>query len=117
MSAKRLYNELGLDDLLSSVRQVTNIPGDLIRIGIVGFGVRGTQLSQALGFMEKSKFEKELAEQKESGEESLKSQINQGNLNVASQVSVMYMIFGRKLELPRRSTIFSQEVIWRKNIL
>jgi len=80
---KEIIHELGLDDLLSSVKQVTNISGDLIRIGIVGFGVRGTQLSQALGFMEKSKFEKEVNEQKESGEESLKSQINQGNYNVA----------------------------------
>ena len=80
---EEIIQELGLDDLLASVRKVSNIPGDLIRIGIVGFGIRGTQLSRALGFMEKSKFEKELAEQKASGEESLKSQIKQGNLNVA----------------------------------
>jgi len=80
---KEMVRELGLEDLLSSVRQVTASSGDLIRIGIIGFGVRGTQLSKALGFIEKSAFEKELAKQKESGLETLKSQMEDGNLNVA----------------------------------
>ncbi len=80
---KKIIHELKLDDLLSSVKQVTYVPGDLVRIGIIGFGVRGTQLSQALGFMEKSRFEKELAAQKESGDTSLTTQINHGNINVA----------------------------------
>lgn len=80
---KEIVRELGLEDLFSSVRQITASSGDLIRIGIIGCGVRGTQLSQALGFMEKSDFEKELAKQKNSGLETLKSQMEHGNLNVA----------------------------------
>jgi predicted dehydrogenase len=80
---KQIIHDLGLDDLLSSVKQITYQPGELIRIGIIGFGVRGTQLSQALGFMEKSKFDKEVADQEASGEQSLKSQIKHGNFNVA----------------------------------
>jgi len=80
---REIINELGLDDLLSSVKQVTASSGDLIRIGIVGFGVRGTQLAQALGFMEKAKFENELAKQKDTGSGSLETQINYGNFNVA----------------------------------
>ncbi len=80
---REIIHELGLDDLLSSVKQVINTKGDLIRIGIVGFGVRGIQLSQALGFMERSEFEKEFAEQKETGDGSLETQINHGNFNVA----------------------------------
>lgn len=79
---REIIQELELEDLLSSVKQVTETKGDLVRIGIAGFGVRGTQLSQALGFMEKSKFQKEQAEQKETGAESLKSQISHGNFNV-----------------------------------
>ena len=80
---KEIVRELGLEDLLSSVKQLTAPSGDLIRIGIIGFGVRGTQLSEALGFMEKNAFEKELVKQKESGQEMLKSQMEHGNLNVA----------------------------------
>lgn len=80
---KEIIQELGLEDLLSSVKQVTKTSGDVIRIGVAGFGVRGTQLTQGLGFMEKSRFQKELAAQKERGDESLLSQINHGNFNVA----------------------------------
>ena len=78
-----VIRELGLDDLLYSVKPVTMTGGDLIRIGIVGFGWRGGQLSQALGFMEKPIFEEELAEEKRNGSESLRSQIKHGNFNVA----------------------------------
>ena len=78
-----IIRELGLDDLLHSVKPVTMTHGDLIRIGIVGFGWRGGQLSHALGFMEKSLFEEELAEQNGNGSESLRSQIRHGNFNVA----------------------------------
>ena len=48
---KQIIGELGLDDLLKSVKPVTTTSGDLIRIGVVGFGIRGGQLSKALGFM------------------------------------------------------------------
>jgi len=80
---KQIIGELGLDDLLSSVKPVMKSDGDLIRVGMVGFGVRGRQLSKALGFMEKAEFEEELAEQKERGDDSLQSQIDHGNLNIA----------------------------------
>lgn len=80
---KQIIHELGLDDLLTSVKHISQSKGDVVRIGIAGFGVRGTALSKALGFIEKSEFEKTLAEQKEAGEESLKTQIKYGNLNVA----------------------------------
>jgi hypothetical protein len=66
-SRKQIIGELGLDDLLSSVKPVMKSDGDLIRVGMVGFGVRGRQLSKALGFMEKTEFEEKLAEQKERG--------------------------------------------------
>jgi len=74
---REIVRELGLDDLLSSVKPVTNISGDLIRVGIVGFGVRGGHLAKALGFMDKKKF----AEDVEDG--SLDAQIKHGNFNVA----------------------------------
>ena len=54
---KEIIHELGLDDLLSSVKQVSKTSGDLIRIGMIGFGVRGPYLAKALGFMEKPLFE------------------------------------------------------------
>ncbi|MFO7933434.1 MAG: Gfo/Idh/MocA family oxidoreductase [Bacteroidales bacterium] len=74
---KQIVNELGLDDLLDSVKTVTQSKGDLIRIGIIGFGIRGPQLAQALGFMEKEQFEGAV----KNG--SLDAQINYGNFNVA----------------------------------
>jgi len=74
---KEIIKELGLDDLLSSVKQVAHTKGDLIRIGIAGFGVRGISLAKSLGFMDKKRFEDEVT----SG--SLDAQINHGNLNVA----------------------------------
>jgi len=80
---REIINELGLQDLLSSVKQVTKTSGDVIRIGMAGFGVRGRQLSRNLGFMERSKFQEDLAAQKDRGDEFLLSQINHGNFNVA----------------------------------
>jgi predicted dehydrogenase len=75
---KQILNELGLDDLMMSVKPVTESRSkETLRIGIVGFGIRGTQLSSALGFMEKSAFDKKLS----SG--SIDSQLKYGHLNVA----------------------------------
>ncbi len=74
---KQIVDELGISDLMDSVKPVTTSSGDTLRIGIIGFGVRGRQLSAALGFMEKSQFEKKAA----TG--SLDAQIKSGNLNVA----------------------------------
>jgi predicted dehydrogenase len=80
---EQIIHELGLDDLLSNVKPVTTTNGDLIRVGIVGFGVRGTRLAKELGFMEKSRFERELAEQQEAGGGPLKTKLESGNFNVA----------------------------------
>ena len=80
---KEIVRELGLDDLLSSVKPVTTNNGDLIRVGIVGFGVRGARLAKELGFMEKSRFERELAEEKETGGGPLKTKLERGNFNVS----------------------------------
>jgi len=74
---KQIVDELGLSDLMSSVKPVTASEGDTLRIGIAGFGVRGGQLAASLGFMEKSEFEKKAA----AG--SLDAHMSQGNLNVA----------------------------------
>ncbi len=74
---KEIIKELGLEDLMDSVKPVAESSGDLIRIGIAGFGVRGPQLSNALGFMEKNQFNKAV----ENG--SLDAQMNYGNFNVA----------------------------------
>ena len=74
---KEIVKELGLEDLLSSVKQVTSSTGDVIRLGIAGFGMRGPQLAQALGFMDKQRFDSEV----KNG--SLEAQIEHGNFNVA----------------------------------
>ncbi|MEX0983041.1 MAG: Gfo/Idh/MocA family oxidoreductase [Bacteroidales bacterium] len=74
---KQIVDELGLSDLMSSVKPVTASGGDILRIGIAGFGVRGRQLAASLGFMEKSEFEKKMA----TG--ALDAQLSHGNLNVA----------------------------------
>jgi len=74
---KKIIDELGLDDLLSSVKPITKISGELIRVGIIGFGVRGGHLAKALGYMSKEDYEEELKEG------SLDAQIKDGNLNVS----------------------------------
>ena len=74
---KEIVRELGLEDLLSSVKPVTQSSGNLIRIGMAGFGIRGPQLAQALGFMEKQSFDNVV----KNG--SLDAQIKYGNFNVA----------------------------------
>ncbi|MCF8226598.1 MAG: Gfo/Idh/MocA family oxidoreductase [Bacteroidales bacterium] len=74
---RQIINELGLNDLLDSVKPVTPSNGDVIRIGIAGFGMRGPQLANALGFMEKKQFDNAV----KNG--SLDSQIKYGNFNAA----------------------------------
>jgi len=74
---KEIVRELGLEDLMNAIKPVVHQKGDLIRLGLAGFGMRGPQLAQALGFMEKSRFEKTV------GNGSLDAQIKEGNLNVA----------------------------------
>lgn len=112
----RIIRELKLDDLLSSVKQVTYLPGDLIRIGIIGFGVRGTQLSQALGFMEKSRFGKALADQEETGDESLRTQVGHGNMNVAiTGICDVYDVHAENGLEAARHDIFTGGEIAKKN--
>ncbi|MCW8925383.1 MAG: Gfo/Idh/MocA family oxidoreductase [Xanthomonadales bacterium] len=82
-SRKQIIRELGLEDLAASVRKVTNTQGDLIRLGMVGWGLRGPQLAQALGFNERAAFEQKLAQQASNGNNALKSQMEHGNFNVA----------------------------------
>ncbi len=75
---KEILNELGLTDIHSHVKTVTDASkGDLIRIGMVGFGGRATALAEALGFLDAGVFEKV------GGAEAYATQIEFGNLNVA----------------------------------
>ncbi len=46
-----LISELGLDNLQSPAKTSNSSKGELIRIGIIGFGNRAGQLSSALGFL------------------------------------------------------------------
>jgi len=115
-SRRQIISELGLDDLLSSVKPVTKSSGDLIKIGMIGFGVRGRQDSKALGFMEKSAYEEDLAEQKASGDDTLASQIRDGNLNVA--ITGICDVFDRHAERglnTARHDIFSGGEIAKKH--
>lgn len=73
---KEIVKELGLEDLMASVKTIGESSGEMIRIGIAGFGVRGPQLATALGFLEKSQFDSAL----QNG--SLDAQIKYGNFNV-----------------------------------
>ena len=74
---REIIRELGLEDLMDVVKPVSESTGDLIRIGIAGFGMRGPQLANALGFIEKDEFDRKV----EDG--SLDAQIQYGNINVA----------------------------------
>jgi len=74
---REIIREMGLEDLPDSVKTITESKGDLVRIGMVGFGVRGPQLAQALGFMEKERFDEEVKKG------ALDAQIMRGNFNVA----------------------------------
>lgn len=57
--------------------------GDAIRLGIIGFGIRGKQLMRALGFADKGWKESMLASaQKNSNDSRLKDFLDQENLNV-----------------------------------
>jgi len=49
----RIIKELGLDDIEFSQSDygIRKAPSDVIRVGIIGFGIRARQLSEALGYM------------------------------------------------------------------
>lgn len=75
---KSIIKELGYDDILSQLRQIPDSSkGDLIRIGMVGFGSRGLFLAKSLGFLNPEIFSRPGIV------ESLAAQIQFGNLNVA----------------------------------
>lgn len=107
---KQIVNELGLDDLLNSVKTVAQSKGDLIRIGMIGFGIRGPQLAQALGFMKKEQFEDAV----KNG--SLDAQIKFGNFNVAiTGICDVFDLHAEKGMEVARHDIFTGGEIARKN--
>ena len=74
---KEILDNLGLQDLQSKVQSITSVSGgDTIRIGIIGYGNRGSALMKSLGFMYKNSF------YQLKDDEQLKTQARQGNLNV-----------------------------------
>ncbi len=76
MHEKRSFNELGLEDLLSSVKQVTKYLWRSYQDWYCrNWCARHPTIGEHLGFMEKSRFEKELADRKNVVERSLKSQM------------------------------------------
>jgi predicted dehydrogenase len=74
-----VIKELGLDNLGSPavIKNTGGNKGELIRIGIIGFGNRASQLSSALGFLHPSEIER----RKRNG--TLEGWLEQDNLNVA----------------------------------
>ncbi|MEN8193022.1 MAG: Gfo/Idh/MocA family oxidoreductase [Bacteroidota bacterium] len=54
---KALKTELGLSDLSSKQIQSTYNPGEVVKIGIIGTGGRGTDLLKAAGFMQKNSYD------------------------------------------------------------
>lgn len=74
---KIIIKELGLDDLDLSIKKIKIGKGDLIRIGIIGYGIRGPHLAKALGYMSKEQFDNE----PKGG--AVETQIKNGNPNVA----------------------------------
>jgi len=80
---REIVRELDLEDLMNAIKPVTHQQGDLLRLGIVGWGIRGPQVARALGFIEKTQFDTQLARQRAQGNPSLETQMTHGNLNVA----------------------------------
>ena len=73
----RLIKELGLEDIQAPARISSAAKGDLIRVGMIGFGNRALDLSKALGFMHPRTAEGM------KGNGSLKNWLEQEDLNVA----------------------------------
>jgi len=115
-SRKQIISELGLGDLPSSVRKVTKTEGGLLRIGIVGWGIRGPQLAKALGFMEKSSFEEKLLQQKKRDVQTLASQVEHGDFNVAiTGICDVFDLHAEKGLSIAQHDIFTAGDIARKN--
>lgn len=72
-----IRNNLGLSDIQTKAKRVHVVSdSNIIRIGIIGFGRRGTSLAHALGFMNKHEF------YRSKDDEKLVVQAKSGNLNV-----------------------------------
>ncbi|HHP7242846.1 MAG TPA: Gfo/Idh/MocA family protein [Cyclobacteriaceae bacterium] len=84
---KSILDELNIDE--STPNYVNDLGGDLVKIGIIGFGIRGPQLCRAIGYATNS-WMKNLEErskngttaQKNSARQQLKAFYEQENLNV-----------------------------------
>jgi len=73
----RLIKELGLENLQAHRKISSDAKGNLLRVGIIGFGTRATQLANGLGFMHPADMENN----RKSGR--LNNWLAQENLNVA----------------------------------
>lgn len=73
----KLIKELGLEDIHSSIKNSSVAKGDLLRIGMIGFGDRAAALANGLGFMHPD----EMENNRKSGR--LQNWLEQENLNVA----------------------------------
>ena len=72
-----LIKELGLEDVHTPIKHSNSAKGDLLRIGMIGFGNRAKQLSNGLGFMHPTDTEDK------SKSDTLDDWLSQENLNVA----------------------------------
>jgi hypothetical protein len=91
---KAILEQLNIQPSLPSA--VKAISGDPVRVGIIGFGIRGEQLCRALGFATKEWLEEmRLAAEEDPNHSRLKDFINQDKLNVNSLQFVMYMMSGQ----------------------
>lgn len=72
-----LIKELGLEDIQTPKKNPKSVKGDLLRIGMIGFGNRAKQLSNGLGFMHPSDTENKRKN------DTLNNWLLQENLNVA----------------------------------
>ncbi len=81
---------LNLEDIKSqSIHKTNNSKSDLIRIGIVGFGVRGEQIARALGYASPDWL-------KNQSEESMEQWLQQDDLNVA--ITGICDVFDQRVE-------------------
>jgi predicted dehydrogenase len=94
---KKLYNDLGftVDDVSPKSRAVPMGKSDLIRIGVIGIGVRGVQLLRSMGFAEKKWVENNL-DSNGNPNVRLKSFIEQEELNI--EITAVCDVFDLHLE-------------------
>jgi predicted dehydrogenase len=77
MNDSKLIKELGLDNIQAPSKISSVAKGDLLRIGIIGFGNRAVQLANGLGFMHPD----DMKSKRTSGK--LEAWLSQESLNVA----------------------------------